>query len=276
MKAPRAAAAPHGGPAPRRPCGRRDGDRLQQSAPPSLGELVALLREWITEDERAVEDGEPTPDNPNPRPVSRYIAEFDAQVLAPLRADLDSVTSPARLAARLAEPHERLAEAQAVARAHEDVAAWFEQLEAMVGEVIAQAADLEPSRPAPEPPGGGAPAGSAALRALGAVLPALRSEVVRPSFRHPSRPASRPASGRRSGPARTGGCRCGPASGSGSDLGHGCWRRSTRGSPTGCIRRGGSPPHRTAAPARGAGDAVTAAPFGAMAPLRPVQDERGA
>lgn len=39
---------------------------LQQSAPPSLGELLELLREWITEDERAVEDGGPTPDNPNP------------------------------------------------------------------------------------------------------------------------------------------------------------------------------------------------------------------
>ncbi|MGW7290698.1 putative baseplate assembly protein, partial [Streptomyces sp. NPDC054847] len=48
---------------------------LPQSAPPMLAELVDELREWITEDEREVEDGEPTPANPNPRPVSRYIAE---------------------------------------------------------------------------------------------------------------------------------------------------------------------------------------------------------
>ncbi|MGW4232152.1 putative baseplate assembly protein [Streptomyces sp. NPDC004980] len=240
---------------------------LQQSAPPSLGELLELLREWITEDERAVEDGEPTPDNPNPRPVSRFIADFDAQVLAPLRADLDTVTSPAALAARLAEPHERLAEAQIVARAHADVAAWFEQLEAMVGEVIVQAADLEPSRPAPEtshpgahgtPRTATAPA-SAALQALGAVLPALRSEVVRPSRNRPA-------------PAHAGTTPGAP----GSDLGarllaaldpriadglYPAWRRSAPTAP--------SLLHEVQAMR------VTAAPFGAMAPLRPVQDERG-
>ncbi|MEU4262034.1 putative baseplate assembly protein [Streptomyces argenteolus] len=231
---------------------------LQQSAPPSLGELVGLLREWITEDERAVEDGEPAPDNPNPRPVSRFIAEFDAQVLAPLRADLDSVTSPAALAARLAEPHERLAEAQAVARAHADVLAWFEQLEAIVGAVIAQAADLEPSRPAPGTPRAAAPV-SAALQALGAVLPALRGEVVRPSRNRPV-------------PAYAGT----PPAAPGSDLGarllaaldpriadgmYPAWRRSAPTMP--------SLLHEVQAMR------VTAAPFGAMAPLRPVQDERG-
>ncbi|MFE8005795.1 putative baseplate assembly protein [Streptomyces sp. NPDC057418] len=231
---------------------------LQQSAPPSLGELVGLLREWITEDERAVEDGEPAPDNPNPRPVSRFIAEFDAQVLAPLRADLDSVTSPAALAARLAEPHERLAEAQAVARAQADVLAWFEQLEAIVGAVIAQAADLEPSRPAPGTPRAAAPV-SAALQALGAVLPALRGEVVRPSRNRPV-------------PAYAGA----PPAAPGSDLGarllaaldpriadgmYPAWRRSAPTTP--------SLLHEVQAMR------VTAAPFGAMAPLRPVQDERG-
>ncbi|MFH9617413.1 putative baseplate assembly protein [Streptomyces pratensis] len=231
---------------------------LQQSAPPSLGELVELLREWITEDERAVEDGEPTPDNPNPRPVSRFIAEFDAQVLAPLRAGLDSVTSPAALAARLAEPHERLAEAQALARAHADVAAWFAELEAMVGEIAAQAAELEPSRPAHATPSATASA-SAALRALGAVLPALRGEDVRA-----------PRGGTR--PAHPGA----PPAAPGSDLGarllavldpriadgmYPAWRRSA---PT-------APPllHEVQAMR------VTAAPFGATAPMRPVQDERG-
>ncbi|MFB4421146.1 putative baseplate assembly protein [Streptomyces sp. QL37] len=225
---------------------------LQQSAPPSLGELVELLREWITEDDRAVEDGEPTPDNPNPRPVSKFIADFDAQVLAPLRADLDSVTSPAALVTRLTGPHERLAEAQAVAREHADVAAWFEQLEAMTGEVIAQAADLAPSRPAPASPRSTTP-GSAALKALGTVLPALRAEAVRPS---------------RNGPV--------PAAAPGSDLGarllaaldpriadglYPAWRRSA---PT------AQPLLHEVQAMR-----VTAAPFGAMAPLRPVQDERG-
>ncbi|CAM5357820.1 putative baseplate assembly protein [Streptomyces atroolivaceus] len=231
---------------------------LQQSAPPSLGELVELLREWITEDERAVEDGEPTPDNPNPRPVSRFIADFDAHVLAPLRAGLDSVTSPAALVARLTEPHERLAEAQAVAREHADVAAWFEQLEAMVGEMIAQAAELEPSRPAPATPRAATPA-SGALQALGAVLPALRGGGVGPSRSGPG-----PAQARAPLPAP------------GTDLGarllaaldpriadglYPAWRRSA---PT-------APPllHEVQAMR------VTAAPFGAMAPLRPVQDERG-
>ncbi|GHA89665.1 MULTISPECIES: putative baseplate assembly protein [Streptomyces] len=229
---------------------------LQQSAPPSLGELVELLREWITEDERAVEDGAPTPGNPNPRPVSPFIADFDAQVLAPLRAGLDSVTSPAALAARLAEPHERLAEAQAVSRAHPDVASWFEELEATVGEVIARAADLEPSRPAPTTAHAGAPAAEA-LRALGAVLPALRSGAVRPTRGRRTSAGASPAA-------------------PGSDLGA---RLLAALDPR--IADGMYPAWRRAAPTAAPllhevqAMRVTAAPFGAMAPLRPVQDERG-
>ncbi|MEV6077828.1 putative baseplate assembly protein [Streptomyces sp. NPDC052069] len=244
---------------------------LQQSAPPSLAELVDLLREWITEDERAVEDGEPTPDNPNPRPVSRYIEEFDTQVLAPLRADLDTIASPARLAARLAEPHERLAEAQAVAGAYEEVAAWFEQLEAMVGEVIAQAADLEPSRPAPELLRKGLPEGSAALRALGAVLPALRGGVVRPGARAGSSGAG---AWRRPAPGSDLGAR--QLAAPGSDLGA---RLLAALDPR--ISDGLYPAWRQSAPTAPAllhevqALRVTSAPFGAMAPLRPVQDERG-
>ncbi|MFD9499195.1 putative baseplate assembly protein [Streptomyces sp. NPDC060035] len=236
---------------------------LQQSAPPTLGELLALLREWITEDERAVEDGEPTPDNPNPRPVSRFIADFDAQVLAPLRADLDTVTSPARLAARLAEPHERLAEAQAVARGHADVIAWFEQLEAVVGEVIAQAADLEPSRPPAEALRAAAPAGSAALQALGAVLPALRSEVVRPGSRNGSGSLAADAGADR-------------LSAPGADLGA---RLLAALDPR--VADGMYPAWRQSAPTATPllhevqAMRVTAAPFGAMAPLQPVQDDRG-
>ncbi|WP_037775439.1 baseplate J/gp47 family protein [Streptomyces pristinaespiralis] len=106
---------------------------LPQSAPPVLGELVDELREWITEDDRETEDGAPTPGNPNPRPVSRYIEEFDAQVLAPLRADLDDLGTPAAFAARLAGPHERLAEAQAVATTLEERSRIVQTIRAVVG-----------------------------------------------------------------------------------------------------------------------------------------------
>ncbi|MEV8310338.1 putative baseplate assembly protein [Streptomyces flavidovirens] len=232
---------------------------LPQSAPPSLSELVADLREWITEDEREVEEGEPTPDNPNPRPVSMIIEEFDAHVLAPLRADLDGIRTPAQFARRLADPHERLAEAQALAAPHEDVAAWFEQLEAVVGELMKRAADLEPSRPVPQATGAAATPDSAAMRALSAVLPALRSRVVKPP----------------SG-ARTLSQGPGTVFTPGSDLGaqllsaldprvadgmYTAWRSAA---PT------VSPLLRELQAMR-----VTAAPFGATAPLRPVQDERG-
>ncbi|MFJ8074331.1 putative baseplate assembly protein [Streptomyces sp. NPDC096176] len=229
---------------------------LPQSAPPILSELVDELREWITEDERAVEDGQPAPDNPNPRPVSRYIEEFDAQVLAPLRADLDSVKSPAAFAARLAGPHERLAEARVVAAAHEDVAAWFEQLEAVVGDLRERAADLEPSRPAPPDQTLPSP-GASALMALGAVLPALRTRDVRPG------------AGARSGGAH-------PESAPGSDLGA---QLLSALDPR--VADGLYPAWRQAAPApqpllhEVLAMRVRAAPFGSTAPLRPVQDARG-
>lgn len=228
---------------------------LPQSVPPSLSELVAGLREWITEDEREVEEGEPTPENPNPRPVSRIIEAFDTQVLAPLRADLAGIKTPAQFAARLVEPHDRLAEAQAIAAPYEEVAAWFEQLEAVVGELMERAADLEPSR-ADTP---AAASNSAAMRALGAVLPALRTRVVRPP----------------SG-ART--------------LSHDPGRYFAPGSDLGAQLLSALDPRvadgmyaawRQAAPAAPAllrelqAMRVTAAPFGATAPLKPVQDERG-
>lgn len=229
---------------------------LPRSAPPSLTELVAELREWITEDERAAEEGEPTPDNPNPRPVSMIIEEFDGQVLAPLRADLDGIESPARFARRLADPHERLAEAQAVAAPYEEVAAWFERLEAVVGELMERAADLEPSRP--EPPAAGVP-DSPAMRALSAVLPALRTRVVKPP------------SGARAlshDPAKL--------FAPGSDLGA---RLLAALDPR--VADGMYAAWRNAAPAVPAllrelqAMRVTAAPFGATAPLKPVQDDRG-
>ncbi|MGW5275203.1 putative baseplate assembly protein [Streptomyces sp. NPDC004044] len=228
---------------------------LPQSAPASLTELVAELRVWITEDEWEVEEGEPTPDNPNPRPVSRIIEDFDAQVLAPLRADLGGIKTPAQFAARLVEPHDRLAEVQAIAAPYEEVAAWSEQLEAVVGELIERAADLEPSRP--DTPA--AASHSPAMQALGAVLPALRTRVVRPP----------------SG-ARTLSHDPGRYFAPGSDLGaqllsaldprvadgmYAAWRRAAPAVPALL---------RDLQAMR-----VTATPFGATAPLKPVQDERG-
>ncbi|MGW0692195.1 putative baseplate assembly protein [Streptomyces sp. NPDC002738] len=228
---------------------------LPQSAPASLTELVAELRERITEDQRETEEGEPTPDNPNPRPVSRIIEDFDAQVLAPLRADLGAIKTPAQFAARLVEPHDRLAEAQAIAAPYEEVAAWFEQLEAVVGELIERAADLEPSRPDTPATASNSPA----MQALGAVLPALRTRVVRPP----------------SG-ARTLSHDPGRYFAPGSDLGaqllsaldprvadgmYAAWRRAAPAVPALL---------RDLQAMR-----VTATPFGATAPLKPVQDERG-
>ncbi|MFF3290345.1 putative baseplate assembly protein [Streptomyces sp. NPDC003023] len=240
---------------------------LPRSAPPMLAELVDELREWITEDEREVEDGEPTPANPNPRPVSRYIEEFDAQVLAPLRADLDAIRTPAAFAARLAEPHDRLAEAQAVAAAHEDVAAWFEQLEAMVGELRERAADLEPSRPAPPdgtrrrdgtrlPDGATLSDGAAALRALGAVLPALRTRDVRPGGRTRRAAGRLPVVGSELGAQLLGALDPRVADGM-----YAAWRQTA--------------PTEPALLRELQAMRFTAAPFGATAPLRPVQDERG-
>ncbi|MFF8846582.1 putative baseplate assembly protein [Streptomyces sp. NPDC015127] len=229
---------------------------LPRSAPPTLGELVDELRRWITEDDRETEDGEPAPDNPNPRPVSRYIEEFDAQVLAPLRAGLDAVTTPAAFAALLAGPHERLAEAQAVAAAHEEVAAWFEQLEAVVGDLRERASDLEPSRPAPRPEeqmSGGA----AALRALGAVLPALRTRDVRPGAGAGALSRDRlPAADSELGAQLLSALDPRLADGM-----YAAWRRSA--------------PTAPALLSEVQAIRVTAAPFGATAPLRPVQDERG-
>ncbi|MFJ7995781.1 putative baseplate assembly protein [Streptomyces sp. NPDC096310] len=279
---------------------------LPQSPPPSLGELVAELVEWITEDDRETEDGDPSPDNPNPRPVSMIISDFDDQVLAPLRADLAGITSPGQLVRRLTDPRERLAEAVAVAAAHEEVAAWFSRLGAMVAKLAERVADLETSQPdqpdpqhpdparsaqqdravrqdqsvrqdravsqhravpghQPFPPGTAGATAGAALRALGAVLPALRAGAAKPpSGRH----APSPGPGHLLAP--------------GSDLGA---RLLAALDPR--VADGLYTAWRSASPAATAAEAavpllrelqamrVTAAPFGATAPLQPVQDERG-
>ncbi|MGY4989697.1 putative baseplate assembly protein [Streptomyces nigrescens] len=241
---------------------------LPQSAPPTLKELVDELRQWITEpadggDPDDPAEDRPTPATPNPRPVSKLIETFDRQVLAPLRTDLDGAAgkNPAAFAERLAGPHERLAEAQVLAAPYEAVAAWFEQLAAVVGELRERALDLAPARAVPPEQrsfaAGGGP--TAALRALDAVLPALRTGVVRPpsgarSFAH--------------GP--------GPSPAPGSDLTarllaaldprvadgmYAAWRQAAPDVPSAL---------RALLAMR-----VTAAPFGSTAPLKPVQDDKG-
>ncbi|WP_413099287.1 putative baseplate assembly protein [Streptomyces sp. Inha503] len=283
---------------------------LPESAPPSLKELVDEVRRWITDPEADEDpddrgDAEPTPDHPDPRPVSRLIEEFDAQVLAPLRGDLDGITTPGQLARRLAEPHDRLAEAQVLAAPYEEVAAWFERLEAVIGELRERAGELdaagsgevrlrsqlaedrppasdratETDDPATET-GAHAPAigtgahtpdtgpahGAAAMRALGAVLPALRTRVVRPpsgaraTAAHDPRRLFGPGSDLAAGLLSA----LDPRVGSGM---YAAWRRAA---PAATAPPGTVPLLRELLAMR-----VTAAPFGAMAPLKPVQDDRG-
>ncbi|ELS51363.1 hypothetical protein STVIR_7664 [Streptomyces viridochromogenes Tue57] len=248
---------------------------LPKSAPPTLKELVEAVRRWTAAPQAPGEPGDepPTPEVPNPRPVSRLIEDFEDQVLAPLRDDLDGIKTPERLAARLAEPVARLGEAQVLAKPYEDVAAWFEQLEAVLAELAERALELAPAQTAesasqssaapsgPVAPRGGAahrysPAPlqgdsrTAALEALGAVLPALR--------------ASAPAPRGGSGPRRPGSDTARLLSALNPGLGtlYPAWR--TAAAP-------GAPQLLRELLAM----RVTAVPFGAMAPLKPVQDDRG-
>ncbi|MFF4713524.1 putative baseplate assembly protein [Streptomyces eurythermus] len=240
---------------------------LPQSAPPTLRELVAEVRRWTAEPAVPGEPGDepPTPEVPNPRPVSRLIEDFDDQVLAPLRTDLDTIDTPERLATRLGEPVARLREAEVLAEPYEDVAAWFEQLEAVLAELAGRAPALAPARPAPQGDGTRQERASAlatarhqarpdpraaALHALNTVLPALRTPA--PAPRQETR-AHHP----------------------GTDTAH----LLTALDPG---LRGLYPAWRTATtPAAGPllrallAMRVTAAPFGANAPLKPVQDAHG-
>ncbi|BCL31759.1 hypothetical protein GCM10017557_66180 [Streptomyces aurantiacus] len=261
---------------------------LPRSAPPTFRELVEEVRRWTAEPAAPGEPGEepPTPEVPNPRPVSRLIEDFDDQVLAPLRADLDAIGTPESLAARLAEPVARLGEAQVLATPYDDVAAWFEQLEAVLAELAERALELAPSQPVPPPDdqdptaaagrdrtaaGDQAPATAmaaaqtqepasasatgrraAALDALGTVLPALRA--------HGRAPA--PSTG--VGPRRPGAdtARLLSVLDPGLTGLYPAWRTAAAPDTPQLLRE--------LLALR-----VTAAPFGAMAPLKPVQDDRG-
>ncbi|MFF7163570.1 putative baseplate assembly protein [Streptomyces sp. NPDC008086] len=248
---------------------------LPKSAPPTLKELVDEVRRWTADPAAPGEPGDepPTPEVPNPRPVSRLIEDFEDQVLAPLREDLEGIKTPERLAARLAEPVARLGEAQVLAEPYPDVAAWFEQLEAVLAELGDRALELAPaqtdetgSRSSAAPLGLVAPRGgaadryspaplrgdarTAALQALGAVLPALRA----------STPAPRGGSGRQLPGTDT--ARLLSALNPSLGTLYPAWR--TAAAP-------GTPQLLRELLAM----RVTAAPFGATAPLKPVQDDRG-
>ncbi|MEU9578111.1 putative baseplate assembly protein [Streptomyces chilikensis] len=237
---------------------------LPRSAMPTLKELVDEVRRWTAAPTAPGEPGEepPTPEVPHPRPVSRLVEDFEDQVLAPLRADLDGIRTPERLAARLAEPVARLGEAQVLAGPYEEVAAWFERLEAVLAELAGRALELAPVQPAPSrsagtrparPAGDGVDARTAALRTLGSVLPALRGDAA---------PAPSGGAGRR----RPGSDTARLLSALDPGLGglYPAWRGAASAVP--------APPRplRELLAMR-----VTAAPFGATAPPKPVQDHRG-
>jgi len=153
---------------------------LPKSAPPTLKELVDEVRRWTAEPSAPGEPGDepPTPEVPNPRPVSRLIEDFEEQVLAPLRAALDGVKTPESLAAVLAEPVARLGEAQVLAEPWEEVSAWFEQLQAVLAELADRALELAPAQGAE----GGAEKGFRVSAApLGLVAPTRRKPQVQHS-----------------------------------------------------------------------------------------------
>ncbi|KUO19554.1 putative baseplate assembly protein [Streptomyces dysideae] len=227
---------------------------LPKSAPPTLKELVDEVLRWTAEPQAPGEPGDepPTPGVPNPRPVSRLIEDFEDQVLAPLREDLDAVKTPERLAARLAEPVARLGEAQVLAEPYEDVAAWFEQLEAVLAELAQRALELAPAQAAEAVPLKATEADprAAALQTLGAVLPALRAATpTRRGVSGPGRPGTDTARLLAALAPTTGSL-------------YPAWR--TAAAP-------GTPQLLRELLAM----RVTAAPFGATAPLKPVQDDRG-
>ncbi|MEW2624183.1 putative baseplate assembly protein [Streptomyces sp. NPDC048106] len=243
---------------------------LPKSAPPTLRELVDEVRRWTAEPATPGDQGDepPTPEVPDPRPVSRLIEDFDDQVLAPLRTDLDAIDTPERLAARLAGPVARLREAEVLAEPYAEVSAWFERLEAVLAELVRRARELAPAQPAAgatvaAPTGRAAPARprrrtpeedpdprQAALHALNTVLPALRTAPAGP----------RPGSGDRRPGTDT--ARLLTALDPGLHGLYPAWR--TAATP------GTGPLLRALLAMR-----VTAAPFGAGAPLKPVQDARG-
>ncbi|WP_405815206.1 putative baseplate assembly protein [Streptomyces sp. NBC_01390] len=284
---------------------------LASSAPATLKELVDEVRRWTAEPAIPGEPGDepPTPEIPNPRPVSRLIEDFDDQVLASLRADLDGVKTPEQLAARLAEPVARLGEAQVLATPWEGVAVWFERLEAVLGELGSRALELAPVQSAEGGDSVGGRAGAAPLGLVAQFPAPLEGDSRAAGFQAPVGRIAAPLEGdsrgagfqgpvgrfpaplegdsraaafqalaavlpglRASAPAPAAGARVRRPGGdaarllSALDPGLGslypAWRSSAPGTAPQLLRE--------LLALR-----VTTAPFGATAPLKPVQDDRG-
>ncbi len=237
---------------------------LPQPALPTLQAILATLEKWITS------GGD---HHPNPWPDgSRLVTEFDDQVLTPLRADLHLLTTPAALADRLDETLARLREEKEYAHDYADIADWFEALDTELSALRAQARLLQPPQPTDDeprtatapgaPPDGTDGPGSVtdpAVGGLGPLLAALRTTPPRP-----------PANARHL--ARDPGRIYAP----GSDLGtqllsaldprlrdglYAAWRNVDLTAPLAL---------RDVQAMR-----VTATPFGATAPLKPVYDAQG-
>ncbi|KAB1990052.1 putative baseplate assembly protein [Streptomyces triticiradicis] len=228
----------------------RDGDvtvvGLPGTALPSLEDLTDQAREWITDEEGG--PGSPWPAG------SRIVVDFDDQVLTPLRADLDEPTTPTAFADRLTGTVARAREAEDLAGDHEEVADWFGRLARGLGRLIEQARALEPPQPVRDDGEGTPEPGFPALAALGALLPALRTAPVRPPLnaRHLARdPAQVFAPGADLGPRLLAGLD--PRLRDGL---FDAWRRTDATAP---------PALRELRAMR-----VTATPFGATAPLKPV------
>ncbi|MEU6082223.1 putative baseplate assembly protein [Streptomyces sp. NPDC047108] len=227
---------------------------LPVSVPPSLRELVEELEQWITVG----------PDSPNPRPpASPLIDDFDAQVLAQLRADLELLDTPAKFARRLDDPVQRLWEAQALSAPYEETGDWFEQLNAVLVDLQERAAGLDGSdevsdqdRPEGYGPGEVDPR-AAAARTLGALLPHLRAAS---GTRPPARSSAPDARLFAPGSDLTAQLLSALDPGLESTL-YPALRQAVP-APAGALR--------SVQAMR-----VTAAPFGSTAPLKPVQDDRG-
>ncbi|MFB7504539.1 putative baseplate assembly protein [Streptomyces broussonetiae] len=246
---------------------------LPQASLPSLQGIKAELTRWITP------GGE---HNPNPWPEhSRIVSDFDDQVLAPLRGELDTLDTPPKLADRLARTLARLREAKAYGQDYRDVSDWFEALDTELTRLRTQALGLQPPQPATagtgvHTAGASAPADTTstsgsepgdcpgdaidpALSGLGPLLSALRTPPadLPPDARSLSRDPERSYA-------------------PGSDLGaqlltaldprlrdglYSAWGSVDLGAPLALL---------DAQAMR-----VTATPFGATAPLKPVYDDAG-
>ncbi|WP_225847561.1 putative baseplate assembly protein [Streptomyces sp. HPF1205] len=161
---------------------------LPRPALPTLEGLVTELGDWITPGS----EGRPNP-GPYPWPSgSRIVTAFDTDVLAPLReGGLQLITTVAKFADVLDRTIERLREAEEFARDYPDVADWFEALDTELVTLRTTALQLEPPQPpeddhkaAVAPPGSGedgpATVADPAVSGLGPLLAALRKTAARP------------------------------------------------------------------------------------------------